>query len=495
MLAQLQQNFEQYAAQNAFYIKGTFYTYNQLAKKTYTIANWLKTNNPNHQPVGIIADDHIDTYAALLGILLSGAAYVPILPDYPKDRSQSIIAQAGLHILLSPHPAAQLQAAISNTNVITEIATLPTFDGAYTLPKISESDFAYILFTSGSTGVPKGVPLTHQNLWGFMDSFFALGYELSPEDRFLQMFDLTFDLSVMSYLAPLLVGGCVYTVNPEEIKYMAIYSLLEDHKLTFTLMVPSMLSYLRPYFEDIELPHLRHSLFCGEALYADIAKEWQACLPNGQVQNVYGPTEATIFCLTYNCGETIKSYNEMVCIGQTMKNVKAIVVGDTNQPVVKGEKGELCVTGAQVTPGYLHNSEKNQEAFFELNNTRYYRTGDIVYQDESGDYMYCGRVDYQVKVKGGFRVELNEIEAHARHHTQLSGVVAVAVANSIGIAQIFLYLEDYKGDINQLTGYLKTQMPDYMLPEKIINIPIFPLNDNGKVDRKQLTILLSSKAL
>ena len=495
MLAHLQRNFEQYHAQNAFYIKDTFYTYSQLAQKAYTVAHWLNSNNPNRQPVGIIADDHIDTYAALLGILLSGAAYVPILPDYPKDRSKSIIDQAGLKILLSPYPASQVQAAINPSNTITEIASLPVFDDEYILPQISEADFAYILFTSGSTGVPKGVPLTHQNLWGFMDSFFALGYELSPEDRFLQMFDLTFDLSVMSYLAPLLVGGCVYTVNPEEIKYMAIYSLLEDHKLTFTLMVPSMLSYLRPYFEDIDLPHLRHSLFCGEALYADIAKEWQACLPNGKVQNVYGPTEATIFCLTYNCGKTIKSYNEMVCIGQPMKNVKAIVVGDNNRPVIQGEKGELCVAGAQVTPGYLNNPEKNQEAFFELNNVRYYRTGDIVYQDESGDYMYCGRVDYQVKVKGGFRVELNEIEAHARHYTQLSGVVAVAMANSIGIAQIFLYLEDYKGDIEQLTSYLKTQMPDYMLPEKIINLPVFPLNDNGKVDRKQLTALLLSASL
>lgn len=109
--------------------------------------------------------------------------------------------------------------------------------------------------------------------------------------------------------------------------------------------------------------------------------------------------------------------------------------------------------------------------------------------------MYCGRADYQVKVKGGFRVELNEIEAHARHHTQISGVVAVAMANNIGIAQIYLYVEAYNGDTMQLAEYLKTQMPDYMLPEQIINIPTFPLNDNGKVDRKKLTAMLSSASL
>lgn len=495
MLSQLVQNFERHNALPAFYIKDNAYTYGQLAQKAYTIAHWLSTNNPEKKPVGVIADDHIDTYAALLGVLLSGAAYVPILPNYPKDRSQSIIEQAGLNIILSPLPVQALQNTVNNDGKLVEIQSLPVFSGVYTLPTISPSDYAYILFTSGSTGKPKGVPLTHENLWGFMDSFFALGYELSPQDRFLQMFDLTFDLSVMSYLAPLLVGACVYTVNPEEIKYMAIYSLLEDHRLTFTLMVPSMLSYLRPYFDDIELPHLRHSLFCGEALYADIAKEWQRCLPNGLVQNVYGPTEATIFCLTYNCTSPIKSYNEMVCIGRPMKNVEAIVVNENHLPVAQGEKGELCVTGAQVTPGYLNNPEKNAEAFFEYNNTRYYRTGDVVYQDAEGDYMYCGRADYQVKVKGGFRVELNEIEAHARNHTQISGVVAVAMANNIGIAQIYLYVEAYNGDTMQLAEYLKTQMPDYMLPEQIINIPTFPLNDNGKVDRKKLTAMLSSASL
>jgi amino acid adenylation domain-containing protein len=492
MLQQLKENLTKHSIRNAFYIREQFYTYTQLQQKSLGIATWLNQNNPDKKPVGVIADDDFNTYAAIIGILFSGAAYVPILPSYPKDRSQSIIDQAGLDIILSPLKKEELKDNLNSTEKVTEIDAIATFEGDYTIPNIQQSDYAYILFTSGSTGKPKGVPLTHENLWGFMDSFFALGYELNDEDRFLQMFDLTFDLSVMSYLAPLLVGGCVYTVGNETIKYMSIYSLLEDHELTFTLMVPSMLSYLRPYFDEMEFSTLRYSLFCGEALYAEIAEEWKQCLPNGKVENVYGPTEATIFCLSYDCSGEMKQYNEMVCIGKPMKNIVAIAVDENNQPAQQGEKGELCVTGAQITPGYLNNPEKNAAAFFDLDGVRYYRTGDNVYQDKDGDYMYCGRTDYQVKVKGGFRVELNEIEAHTRHHTHLSNIAAVAQNNDMGIAQIFLFVENYEGNTDELTDYLKTQMPDYMLPERIINVSSFPLNNNGKVDRKQLAATLSS---
>ena len=310
------------------------------------------------------------------------------------------------------------------------------------------------------------------------------------------MFDLTFDLSLMCYIAPLCIGACVYPIPLEGIKYTHIYNVMDDEQITFTLMVPSILSYLRPYFEEINFEKVKYSLFCGEALYEDISKEWQKCVPNALVQNVYGPTEATIFCLTYDLSrepDKIKSVNGIVCIGKPMMNMDAIVVNEHNNPLAKGKKGELCLTGNQLTSGYWKNPEKNKEAFFTLtidgSEKTFYRTGDLALQDEDGDFIFSGRIDNQVKIQG-FRVELSEIEHHARAFAKQNQVAAVAYTNKIGNQQIHLFVEDYSGNIEEMENYLKVKLPQYMVPSSISTMKLFPLNVNGKVDRKALKLLL-----
>ena len=364
------------------------------------------------------------------------------------------------------------------------------------LPELEGDRTAYMLFTSGSTGIPKGVPISFRNLENFIDGFFGLGYKLDENDRFLQMFDLTFDLSVMSYLVPLTLGACVYTVPDNAIKYMAVYQLLEDHGITFAMMVPSMLSYLRPYFEDIRLEQLRNSVFCGEALYEDITREWSACIPNARIQNVYGPTEATIFCLSYDWTPTQdegKSVRGIVSIGKPMKHTKAIVVDEKMKPVKQGEKGELCLAGGQLTAGYWNNPEKNNEAFFThaIGETlAYYRTGDSAYVDANGDFIFCGRIDYQVKIQG-YRVELHEIEHHARQYGKCRNVAAVAYENQLGTTSIHLFLEGGREYAGTIVDFLKTRLPYYMMPSGVTSLEHLPLNNNGKTDRKELLRLLN----
>jgi acyl-coenzyme A synthetase/AMP-(fatty) acid ligase len=300
----------------------------------------------------------------------------------------------------------------------------------------------------------------------------------------------------MSYLVPLTLGACVYPVDDNEIKYLAVYKLLAEHEITFALMVPSILSYMRPYFEDIKLERLRYSLFCGEALYEDIIREWSRCAPNARIQNVYGPTEATIFCLAYDwkhgqCRE--KSANGIVSIGKPMKNTNAIIVDDAFVPVQQGIRGELCLSGGQLTSGYWNNPEKNQSAFFtcpQEKSVRFYRTGDMSYVDSDGDFVFCGRVDYQVKIQG-YRVELHEVEHYARRYGEGYNVAAVAHENQTGQTVIHLFVEDGGACASEMIEYLKNHLPPYMIPSGVTSIDRLPLNGNGKIDRKKLIQLLA----
>lgn len=494
MLSKIYSTFKNNKLCNAFCFDEKYFTYSDLQIKVIAIQDFLLNNYPNEERIGIVTNNDIETYASVLAILFSGKAFVPINAENPPDRNDSVIDQAGLKIILDSKPENSGKIMTMNeSRIITDSSILNSSIEKIVFCQCSDDDLAYILFTSGSTGLPKGVPLSRHNLFSFIDAFFALGYVVDENDKFLQMFDLTFDLSLMSYLVPLCVGACVYTIPSGVIKYNGVYSLLEDKNITVALMVPSVLTFLRKYFDEIKLDSMRYSLFCGEALYDDVAKEWMNCVPNALVQNVYGPTEATIFCLTYDCSKTNKEYNGIASIGKPMKNIGAIIVDDFNNVLPQNAKGELCLTGAQLTTGYWKNPQKNAEAFFKLSEANiektFYKTGDLCYIDEEGDFMFAGRVDNQVKIQG-FRVELNEIEHHAREFTKIAGIAAVAKENENGNTQIFLFIEKYIGEIATLETYLKTKIPAYMMPAEIKILNSFPLNVNGKVDRKELKKLL-----
>ncbi|GHT03280.1 peptide synthetase [Bacteroidia bacterium] len=473
-----------FGTRKAFCIDGHFYTYDELAKTISKIRKALQHGLHASKNIGFVANDDIETYASIYAIWLEGLTYVPLHPQQPIERNQKIIAQAEITVVLS-----------SNTIPFSEVEIIDTqslvFD-TYLLDvkETTNEQIAYILFTSGSTGKPKGVPVTFGNLNAFVDSFWDLGYTMDENDRVLQPFDLTFDLSVMSYLIPALRGACVYTVPHDQIKYSYIAELLEDQELTFALMVPSTIRYLRPYFDELNLPALKYSLFCGEALPLDLTEEWSRCIPNAFIDNVYGPTEDTIFCSRYRFNRTgeNKSHNGALCIGTSMNSGEMIIVDENKQPVAANVQGELCLAGKQLTPGYWHNPEKNSEAFFVHNNTRFYLSGDVCYKDEDGDILYCGRVDSQVKVQG-FRIELGEIDFHAKAFVAGHNAVSVAFDNASGNTEIALFVEFAESnapDLSGLTDYLQSKLPAYMIPTKIISVAKFPLNANGKTDKHAL---------
>jgi D-alanine--poly(phosphoribitol) ligase subunit 1 len=477
----------------AFFIKNHYYSYKELGEVISRISHQLSKQaaflSPKH--IGIVMYEDFESYASCVSLLLAGYGYVPINPLNPEERNIETLQQADVKIVLSSNKQLADKLLGKKFTVIdtSKVIEIPL---NFSFTDFNENDPAYIIFTSGSTGKPKGAVISHGNLNAFIDSVWNLNWNINQNDRFLQMSSMTFDMSILTFVIPLCVGACIYTVPENEIKYLYGYRLMEEHDITFIAVVPSTLSYLKPYFDEIYLPSIRYSLVCGEAFPIELADSWQVCIPNGQIINIYGPTEATVFTHSYQYKKSVddKSYNGIMALGGLVKNMEAIILDDKGTEVNDGERGELCITGAQLTSGYLKNPQKNMESFFNYpkngNTLRFYKTGDLVMKDENSCYQYIGRIDYQVKIQG-HRVELGEIEKHARDITRTEKTIAVAHKNQFGNYQIHLFTETKEVEHDLILSYLKSKLPYYMMPSQVYILDKLPLNNNGKIDRRILS--------
>ena len=466
ILNPVRETIRNHADRKAFYINGTYYTYLQLAERISAIRTVIRSADKQEQIWGLALHDDLNTYASIFALWMEGKAYVPLHPSWPEDRIESIKQQVGCSNVLDACEAPFTEMDLDNW------------------AEASEDDLAYILFTSGSTGVPKGVQLTHRNIAAFMDSFWQTGIDITPDDRCMQVFDLTFDVSVQSYLVALTRGACVYTVPYGQVKYLYAASLIQEQHITFGAMAPSMLTYLRPYFKEFDASSMKACILTAEACPVDLMEAWYGCAKNTEIYDFYGPTEATIYCTYYKLtrGGKNLSLNGIISIGQPLANVQAIIIREDGSLVEGQEKGELCVAGDQVTPGYWKNDEKNASSFFIREGVRYYHTGDLCYWHESGNIMYSGRIDQQAKIQG-FRVELGEIEHHARQFYQNERrVMAIAFQNAQNLTEIAMFIEAKEEDAKPLVEYLRSKMPHYMIPTRILFEPTFPLNKSEKVD-------------
>jgi len=488
---------------NSFYINEQYYTYENFIQRISSII--INIRDLPDDNIAIIAHEDIDSYAAIFAIWFTGKAYIPLNPDTPNERNQNIIDQVSIATVLDSN--SEITSFYNAHTLCTRSFVSAEYSSSFGLLKKIVADInknenfdlqlAYVLFTSGSTGIPKGVPITKANVASFTEAFWAMGYKISETDRCLQMFELTFDLSVMSYLIPLLKGACVYTIPKNKIKYSYIFELMDEHALTVSLMVPSILNYLRKYFEEIDCPQMRYSLFCGEALNENICEEWSKCIPNARIDNVYGPTEDTIFCTYYTFRRDMEndSHNGVLSIGKSMLNNIAVVFDENNKVSDINQCGELCLAGAQLTPGYINNAQLNRERFFtSIYNgveIKFYKTGDLCVLRENGHIDYIGRKDFQAKIQG-YRVELSEVEYHVKEATNhIINLIALATENKTGNNEIALIFESDPFDTTFILEYMKAKVPAYMVPTKYFFAKPFPLNTNEKTDRRKLETMFN----
>ncbi len=474
------------SANIAFVIDDVEYDYKQLAILVKNYYSCL-TKNIRAEVVGIVMRNDLETYAFMTAVMLSETGYVILNPVNPRERNLQIAEAANLSIICSSH--IDDKKMLSPEYEYFMLKEIPEAIDAFVYIEPNPDATAYILFTSGSTGNPKGVKLTKGNLIAFLDSFFKLPISYTENDHVLQMFDLTFDVSVAMLFLSLCQGATIYTTDPTKIKYLDIARILTTYPISIACMVPSVISLLKPYLPEIHLPQVKTFILTAEATTNSLLNLIKPSIPNADIWNLYGPTEATIWCLAYKADKNIENelYNDYISIGQAMPGVKSLIINDGNIITNTLEKGELYIGGKQVAAGYVNDIEKNNLVFhlMEFNgiSERFYSTGDIVYLNEYGNVMYCGRKDHQVKIQG-YRIELNEIEYYARKCTD---TMAIAIAKEVdGNMQLFLFVENYAGTDESITDYLEQKLPVYMVPKRIYNLKQLPINSSNKIDRKKL---------
>ena len=491
ILSPILNSIECFPTRNAFCIREEHYSYAQLRQCVSKIRVALQQCSYSNSKVGLVINDDLESYASIIALWLEGDCYVPLHPNWPLERCQDICEQVELDLILDSSE----ESRYSGIQVLNTMKLDYTVDCLEPKQGVSDEELAYILFTSGSTGKPKGVMLMRKNIAAFMDSFWQTGIEITEEDRCLQCFDLTFDVSVQGYLVPLTKGACCYTVPYGQIKYIYASSLIEDHQLTFGAMAPSMLRYLKPYFDEIDATSLKACILTAEACPLNLMEDWYNCATNTEIYDFYGPTECTIYCTYYKLtkGGGNKSLNGIISIGKPLANCVGLILDEQGNELPAGEKGELCIAGDQVTKGYWKNDEKNASSFFykEVNGVkmRFYHTGDLCYKDADGDIMYSGRLDHQAKIQG-FRVEMGEIEYHAREFLGGKNVVCLAFDNKESLTEIAMFIEAEEFNPDEMIAYMRTKMPSYMIPTRLFYVSFFPLNSNDKVDKVKLKAMI-----
>ena len=474
---------------SAFFIQGSVYSYEyffNVVEQLYTITRGL-----NQVIVGLYGTDDILTYASIVALWFSGKSYVPLNPTQPIERHREIMKSiASDYILTSDNNYDIGMQKINHIHTKDIVSTTYKQKNLIDIDSFDENTLAYILFTSGSTGEPKGVQITKKDLAAFIDSMNNIGLDITSEDRCLQPFDLTFDFSVSSYVIPLVKGACIYTIPNKATKFTYIAELLEEQHLTVLQMVPSMIRNLLPYMEEVDVSSVRYNILCGEALTGKVIKPWHEANQEMVSYNMYGPTEDTVFCTYYLINndniENPLSSNDIVSIGKTFKNNDVLLIDDNNIEITDPNKeGELCLCGKQLTPGYWKNEKENAEKFFEKDGKRYYRSGDICYYAEDGNLMYVSRKDFQVKING-FRVELGEIE---NRFAAISGgkySVVLPYTNAQGNIELAIVIEGKEYEYKEHQASLANVLPAYEVPSRWLFIRNIPLNQNGKVDRKAI---------
>ena len=504
----------------ALWVNQREFTYGELAELVDRVAGWLQERSTSGaKTVGILASRSWVAYAGLLGACWAGAVYVPLNPDWPELRLLKILETIELDALvvddrglkalsptvlkqspkriLAPGKAESFTLGTSPAGVqIAGFDALPPSDHHHAPNSLRENDLAYIMFTSGTTGLPKGVMVSTGNVASFLSAMQEL-YPFSSEDRVSQAYDLTFDPCVMDMFTTWSCGASLHVVPPGQL--MGPSRFIRERELTCWFSVPSTLAFMRTMkmLSPGAFPSVRYSIFCGEPLPASSAELWQKAAPNSVIDNLYGPTEATVVCIGQRCSDPmiVTESRGTVATGKPLGTMDAAIVDESLHFLPPGEKGELALCGNQVAQGYFKDPQKTAARFPSIDGKVWYLTGDFAYRDADGRFHHLGRTDNQVKVLGN-RVELEDVEAHLREVCAVDSVAAVAWPITNASADgIIAFVAGSALPAPEIREKMQRRVPKYMVPTEVRFVQRLPLSASGKTDRKTLVALLSEDSV
>jgi tyrocidine synthetase III len=457
-------------------------TYKELNDKSTQLANHLRVHHgvkPDDK-VGIMLDRSEQLMIAILGVLKSGAAYVPIDPEYPGVRKKFIVEDTAIKVLITQTDYI-FDMDYYNGEVFAIDVQMDGLDASLHLPRYINraNDLAYIMYTSGSTGKPKGVMVEHRSVIRLVKSSEYVAF--TGNEVLLSTGAISFDAVTFEYWGTLLNGGKLVLCSKETLlDEQLLAAEIRMRKVDMMWFTAGWLNQLVE--KDVNVFRgLRTIVAGGDKLSVHHINTLKKTYPEIRIINGYGPTENTTFSLTYE----ITGVVETIPVGKPVSNSNAYILDGNNQLCAVGVVGEICVGGDGLARGYLNNPELTAEKFITIpfaKGERIYRTGDLGRWMADGNIEFIGRKDEQVKIRG-FRIEMGEIENTLLTHAGIDAAVVVARANKDGEKEIVAYVT---GDASDLREYLAERLPSYMIPLYFVKLDSFPLTLNGKVDRKNL---------
>ncbi|MES2441096.1 MAG: non-ribosomal peptide synthetase [Verrucomicrobiota bacterium] len=453
-------------------------SYEELSARSNRIANLLRSQGIGRGNfVGLGLHRCLDLPAALLGILKSGAAYVPLDPGYPAARIEQMIASAKLeYVVTNSDLAGQFHNVRTLCMDDAAVSGSPSEAPAQPMEK---DDFIYAIFTSGSTGQPKAASVYHRGFENLLQ-WYSIELKLSPADRTLVISSPSFDLTQKNFFAPLITGGTLILDDCQTYDISRISALIRDNGVTLINCTPSAFYPLVDAAAGeayAALSSLRFAVLGGEPISIPRLRTWLEH-PNcrAEVVNSYGPTECTDICAFHRLHRGNLDDHSFVPLGREIPNVRVSIRDESLATLPDGEIGELCISGDGIGGGYLNDPSRTAGVF-----TRdLYRTGDLAKRLADGNLEFRGRADHQVKVNG-FRIELGEIEIALNQHEAVREAVVTACENRL-VAHI-----QGRVEVAILKEHLSSRLPAYMIPGEFLFVENLPLTPNGKVDRLALT--------